>query len=254
LTPQESRLLALERKQARIGDLIRGLTIDSRRAGQALWDHKAELLAPPVAVGPPTIQIGLKGCNVLAIPSGYPIALNDHATGSPITSGTVSPAGVFSSTVSLAGIASVDLVMARFLTHTAAVAGGSITGTFTFNPDATHACFSSCAVPVGLNLTLVAGVAACNGVVWPNDTLVHAAGTGRWIGTAALPGIYAGYHYNLISSGQGVLTANFAGTDSTLTNFAGGTTVCPDGTHTFSLTDTCRVVVGQSGWAGTIHE
>jgi hypothetical protein len=59
ITPKEARLLALERKQARIGEILRGLRMDVAGARQGIWDVWSDVgavVVTPTPTPPPPLN------------------------------------------------------------------------------------------------------------------------------------------------------------------------------------------------------
>jgi hypothetical protein len=80
ISPKEARLLALERKTARLGQILRGLRTDALGVGQGLQDAWSDVAAAGPAPGPPATTPPINAC-CSAIPTTTTIPFTDSVWG-----------------------------------------------------------------------------------------------------------------------------------------------------------------------------
>jgi hypothetical protein len=254
IVPAESRLLALERKHARILDLIEGMKVDAARAGQSLWDSGGSELggrgAPPTPPANTTVNgVARSACAAWIVGEEYiPITVVITYGGSTLWTGPVAVStGAYSASFYLdPSLGAVSISCTGTATGTVGARCGPATvtalgtGGQTFTapqiqvPAATnYHCTSVCGYPLYKVLNVVAG-AACvtancpGGACYPSDTLtLSSLFGGQWIGAAkfAIPGIPAGgsnFQYVVYDPGTGYLRLN-ASTSPSAALGGGGT-------------------------------
>jgi hypothetical protein len=179
-TPAEARLLALERKGARILEELRGTQQDLARVGQSLWDAWGDLSrvggagVPPGGTCSASYSGVLQACGGGVV--GQTITVADQATGTVLGTCTTTGGGNFLGSVTITSPTQVVNV-------TTAVTGyPATTSTFTFN------CGSNSLGTIVLGSGAgVATIILCNNLclisALPFTDSLYGSGTLTWNGT-----------------------------------------------------------------------
>ncbi len=197
ISPKEARLLALERLQARIGQIIRGTEDDLRAASQDWWDTAAAVAAgfgaptPTPTPTPTTIFGTVDGCGSANVGAGTTVNIYD-LTPTLLWTGTTNSSGQYSGTISITSPTPTTVTATPI---TARNTAGTTTGTvnvgtaFTYptiicGAAAGYVC-TMCTQATNQTVALVIGGASG---AYPSDTLIYQSAPPVWALTVSGPG------------------------------------------------------------------
>jgi hypothetical protein len=190
--PLEARLLALERRNARIGDDLETLRRLEVALWQEIWDswgdvHGRVMTPAPTPTPTPTctatVSGTLKGCNNIVL-SGESVVIHDHGSGTVLTTITTS-GGSISGTLSITSpseTVDVDTMVSGFNSTSMLKTfscGSNGLGTITLTADASHVCFTGCAYPVSTSITVTSNLYGAFTATWNS-------GSSSWIASVTV--------------------------------------------------------------------